>query len=92
MIDDTPFSVRSDDLSGRRWRYRVPWGRVSLAVVLFLAGFILCIIGLAGMSMASGIAGAVCFFPGCYATITYLRLYRGQGITNPGMWLEVEDV
>ncbi len=87
-----PFPIHEEP-SGRRWRYRIPLNRAAFAFALTVAGFSLCVLGLATMSAAPGAAGLLCFLPGAYASWHYLQIFRGRVPTSsPDTYLEVEEV
>ena len=92
MLASPVFPIQ-EDAGGRRWRWRVPKARVAFSLALALAGFILCVVGLAQKALAPGAAGLLCFLPGGWACYYYWRIWRGYvPLTNAEAFLEVEEV
>ena len=88
---NNPFPIM-EDAQGRRWRWKLPLGRALFAVSLFLAGLILCAVGLAQMAIAPGAAGLLCLAPGAWACFYYYRSLQGRLPPNPETFLEVEEL
>ena len=93
MQDSSAFAVSHDELTGRRWRYRIPRSRVAFSVLLLLFGVALLASGLALPSLAATIVGALCVLPGAYASFAYYRIYTTGSISgSPATFLEIEEL
>lgn len=92
-LDDL-YAVRERSVVEHRERlYRFPFVRASLAFIFLVGGFSLCISGIALLSLAMGIVGALLVVPGAYVTFVYVQIWRRVPayLRDQDRWMDVVE-